>query len=260
MSRLQSLIPDRLSTIQGRRMMERLGFPLFSDLYVGPDFRTSACSWRQWRRAFRRFRQACPWSNMLDVAVVQVQIQGKPVEVMIGHGLKPRIAATGRTCVLAPMESGAAGGSMVAVVGEVARTDRASGWKPPPRGHSGSRVGPRSSPPARPALGPSLTGRFLRHLPRIPRTWLWSAARTPRRSCHRRAQHRPQPLSRPGWPAHRRGHSGSPARKANLGSGTLVTQSEHGRRRVGRATRWNNGSTRGPTLRWSSPARLANAP
>jgi predicted aspartyl protease len=113
---------DGLSTIQGRRIDGALGFPLFRDLYVGLDFPNQrVLLGRQWPASAPAIQAALSVVERADVPFVQVQIQGKPIKVMIdtgsNHGLQlPAGLASSLQWEVVPRV-----GSMVAVVGEVER-------------------------------------------------------------------------------------------------------------------------------------------
>jgi predicted aspartyl protease len=78
---------DELSVIHGRRVDGALGFPLFQDLFLGLDFpNRRVLLGSQWPTNTPAIRASLPVVEHADVPFVQVQIQGKPVDVLIDTG------------------------------------------------------------------------------------------------------------------------------------------------------------------------------
>jgi predicted aspartyl protease len=78
---------DELSVIHGRRVDGALGFPLFQDLFLGLDFpNRRVLLGSQWPANAPAIRASLPVVEHADVPFVQVQVQGKPVDVMIDTG------------------------------------------------------------------------------------------------------------------------------------------------------------------------------
>jgi predicted aspartyl protease len=113
---------DRLSAIQGRRIDGALGFPLFEDLFVGLDFPNQrVLLGREWPVSAPSIQVGLPVVEHADVPFVQVQIQGKPVEVMIDTGSNHGLQLPARIGSSLQWKVEPRAGSMVAVVGEVGR-------------------------------------------------------------------------------------------------------------------------------------------
>ena len=219
---------DRLSTIQGRRIDGALGFPLFSDLYVGLDFPNQrVLLGREWPASVPAIQAGLPVVEHADVPFIQVQMQGKPIEVMIdtvsNHGLQlPAQLVSSLQWKVEPRV-----GSMVAVVGEVGREQigRLAG---------SLLLGAiqEVEPTAVVSAGPASIG--LRSLERFcvifhpseNMVWLCRSDSAPIMPIAERS------IGLSLYPDQGGLRiagviPGSPAEEANLGSGTLVTQIEH---------------------------------
>ncbi len=219
---------DRLSTIQGRRIDGALGFPLFSDLYVGLDFPNQrVLLGRQWPAGVPAIQAGLPVVEHADVPFVQVQIQGKPVEVMIdtgsNHGLQlPAGLVSSLQWKVEPRV-----GSMVAVVGEVGREQigRLAG---------SLLLGAIQEVESTAVVSPGPASLGLRSLERFcvifhaseNMVWLCGTNSAPIMPIAERS------IGLSLYPDQGGLRiagviPGSPAEEANLGSGTLVTQIEH---------------------------------
>lgn len=113
---------ERLSAIEGRRIDGALGFPLFSDLFLGLDFPNQrVLLGRQWPVSAPAIRAGLPVVEHAGVPFVQVQIQGKPVEVMIDTGSNHALQLSTGLVSSLHWKVEPRVGSMVAVLGGVGR-------------------------------------------------------------------------------------------------------------------------------------------
>lgn len=113
---------DNLSAIEGRRVDGSLGFPLFAELYLGLDFPNQRMLLgRQWPSSVPAVQAALPVVEHASVPFVQVQIQGKPVELMIDTGANQALQLPAGQASSFQWKVEPRTGSMVVVFGEVGR-------------------------------------------------------------------------------------------------------------------------------------------
>jgi predicted aspartyl protease len=111
-----------LSAIEGRRIDGALGFPLFSDLFVGLDFPNQRMLLgRQWPAGAPAIQASLSVVEHADVPFVKIQVQGKPVEVMIDTGANQGLQLPARLVSSFQWKKEPRVGSMVAVFGEIGR-------------------------------------------------------------------------------------------------------------------------------------------
>jgi hypothetical protein len=219
---------EKLSAIEGRRIDGALGFPLFNDLFLGLDFpHQRLLLGSRWPVNAPAVRASLPVVEHADVPFVQVQIQGKPFELMIDTGSNKGLEVPDGLVSALQWKVEPRVGSMVAVFGEVGREriGRLAG---------NLRLGDlqQIEPTAVISTGPASLG--LRSLDRFcvifhhseNRVWLCGQDSTPilptaERSIGLSLYPDPGGLRIAGV------IPGSPAEQANLDSGELVTQVEH---------------------------------
>lgn len=113
---------EMFSAIEGRRVDGALGFPLFSDLFLGLDFSNQrVLLGSRWPANVPAVRASLPVVEHADVPFVQVKIQGKPVEVMIDTGSNHALQFPSGFVSSFQWKVEPRVGSMVAVFGEVGR-------------------------------------------------------------------------------------------------------------------------------------------
>jgi predicted aspartyl protease len=113
---------DGLSAIEGRRIDGALGFPLFSDLFVGLDFPNQRMLLgSQWPAGAPAIQASLPVVEHDAVPFVEIQVQGKPVEVMIDTGANQGLQLPARVVSSFQWKEEPRAGTMVAVFGEVGR-------------------------------------------------------------------------------------------------------------------------------------------
>ncbi len=113
---------ETLSQTGGGRVDGALGFPLFSDLFLGLDFpnhRVLLSS--RWPEAVPPVRAILPVVETADVPFVRAQIQGKPVNVMIDTGANQALQISTDLVASLQWKQAPRIGSLVAVLGEVGR-------------------------------------------------------------------------------------------------------------------------------------------
>jgi len=113
----------KLSAIEGGRVDGMLGFPLFADLFLGFDFPNHRLILdKEWPTAVApSICASLPVVEHADVPFVQVQIQGKPVELMIDTGSNQGLQLTNYLAASFQWKKAPRVGSLVAVLGEVGR-------------------------------------------------------------------------------------------------------------------------------------------
>jgi hypothetical protein len=113
---------DGLTAIEGRRIDGALGFPLFSDLFVGLDFPNQRMLLgRQWPAGAPAIQASLPVVEHGDVPFVEIQVQGKPVEAMIDTGANQGLQLPARLISSFQWKEEPRAGTLVAVFGEVGR-------------------------------------------------------------------------------------------------------------------------------------------
>jgi hypothetical protein len=113
---------QKLSTIEGTRVDGMLGFPLFADLYLGLDFPNHQLILaKQWPTTAPAICTSLPVVEHADVPFVQVQIQGRSVELMIDSGSNQALQLTNNLAPEFQWKVAPRIGSLVAVLGEVGR-------------------------------------------------------------------------------------------------------------------------------------------
>lgn len=113
---------DKFSAMHGRRIDGALGFPLFQDLYLGLDFPNHrVLLGKQWPADLPAIRATLPVVEHADVPFVQVQVQGRPVEVMIDTGANHALHLTSDLADSLEWKVEPRAGSLVAAVGETER-------------------------------------------------------------------------------------------------------------------------------------------
>jgi predicted aspartyl protease len=113
---------ESLSTIEGLRIDGTLGFPLFSHLFVGLDFpNRRILLGKSWPAGVPAIRAELPLVQRSGVPFVQVQIQGKTVEVMIDTGANHGLQIPGRLVSSFQWKVTPRIGTMVAAFDEVGR-------------------------------------------------------------------------------------------------------------------------------------------
>jgi predicted aspartyl protease len=180
---------DEFSAIHGRRVDGALGFPLFHDLYLGLDFPNHRILLgNQWPANVPAIRAGLPVIEQAGTPFVQVQVQGRPVDVMIDTGANHALHLTSELASAFQWKVEPRAGSLVAAVG--AGVDWPAGRKPVARGHrAGGADGGHLRRPAQPWA--PLAAEFLRHLPSIREHGLVLRAGHGAARAHRRAQHWP---------------------------------------------------------------------
>jgi hypothetical protein len=112
----------KLSVIEGGRVDGMLGYPLFADLFLGFDFPNHRIILdKEWPTAAPAIRTSLPVVEHADVPFVQVQIQGKPVELMIDTGSNQALQLSRNIAHAFQWKVDPRVGSLVAVLGEVGR-------------------------------------------------------------------------------------------------------------------------------------------
>ena len=115
---------QKLSMIEGKRVDGMLGFPLFADLFLGLDFPNQRLILaKQWPTAAPAIRASLPVIEHADVPFVQVQIQGRQVELMIDTGANQALQLSQNLALSLQWKVEPRVGSLVAVLGEVGRED-----------------------------------------------------------------------------------------------------------------------------------------
>ena len=113
---------DELSAIHGRRIDGALGFPLFQELFLGLDFpNRRLLIGREWPAGLPAVRASLPLRMHADVPFVQVQIQGRPVELLIDTGANQALHLSGALAASLQWKVEPRVGSLVAAFGEVGR-------------------------------------------------------------------------------------------------------------------------------------------
>jgi len=113
---------DKLSRIGGLRVDGALGFPLFSDLFLGLDFpnRRLLLS-SKWPGNLPPIRASLPVTEHADVPYVQSLVQGKPIDLMIDTGANQALQIPVDLVPSFQWKQAPRAGSLVAVIGEVGR-------------------------------------------------------------------------------------------------------------------------------------------
>jgi predicted aspartyl protease len=113
---------DGLSAINGRRVDGALGFPLFQELFLGLDFPNQRLLLgNDWPASVTKPQTGLTVIEHLDVPFVQVQIQGKPIEVMIDTGANQALQLPVGLANSLQWKVEPRVGSLVAAFGEVGR-------------------------------------------------------------------------------------------------------------------------------------------
>jgi predicted aspartyl protease len=219
---------EKLSAIDGRRVDGALGFPLFADLFLGLDYPNQRLLLSsQWPANVPAVRASLPVVEHADVPFVQVQLQGRPVELMIDTGANQALQLPNERAPSFQWKVAPRVGSMVAVFGEVGREaiGRLSG--------SLSIGGlEQIDPTAIVSAGPARLG--LRSLERFcvifhqteNRVWLCGPNPAPIEPAAERSIGL-SVYSEPGGFRIAGVIPGSPAEEAHLAAGALITQIEH---------------------------------
>ncbi len=113
---------DEFSAVHGRRVDGALGFPLFHDLYFGLDFPNHRILLgNQWPANVPAIRAGLPVIEHAGTPFVQVQVQGRPVDVMIDTGANHALHLTSELASAFQWKVEPRAGSLVAAVGETGR-------------------------------------------------------------------------------------------------------------------------------------------
>jgi predicted aspartyl protease len=113
---------DEFSAVHGRRVDGALGFPLFHDLYLGLDFPNHRILLgNQWPANVPAIRAGLPVIEQAGTPFVQVQVQGRPVDVMIDTGANHALHLTSELASAFQWKVEPRAGSLVAAVGETGR-------------------------------------------------------------------------------------------------------------------------------------------
>jgi predicted aspartyl protease len=113
---------DELSTIHGRRVDGALGFPLFHDLFLGLDFPNHrVLLGNQWPANVPAIRAGLSVVEHAATPFVQVQVQGRPVDVMIDTGANHGLHLTPDLASAFQWKVEPRVGPLVAAVGEMGR-------------------------------------------------------------------------------------------------------------------------------------------
>jgi predicted aspartyl protease len=113
---------DFFSKISGRRVDGTLGYPLFADLYVALDYPGRRLLLSQaWPIGIPPVRAELPVSEMAEVPFVPVRVQGRTVQVMIDTGANQDLELPDGWAPAMRWTDAPRPGFLVAVVGEVAR-------------------------------------------------------------------------------------------------------------------------------------------
>ena len=113
---------EKISRTGSGRVDGALGFPLFSDLFLGldfPNYRVLLSS--RWPENIPTVRASLSVSETADVPFVQAQIQGRPVSVMIDTGANQALQISAGLASSFQWKETPRMGSLVAVLGEVGR-------------------------------------------------------------------------------------------------------------------------------------------
>ena len=219
---------EKLSLIGGGRVDGALGFPLFSDLFLGLDFpnhRVLLSS--KWPQNVPTVRATLPVIERADVPVVQVRIQGKPVDVMIDTGANQALQLPVELASSFQWKETPRMGPLVAVLGEVGREGigRLAGDLELGSLQQVEPIAVIST--GSPSIGLRSLERFCVVFQRATnRVWLCSADSAPIQPTPERSSGLSLYADPGGWriagviP-------GSPAAEAHLTSGSLVTQIEN---------------------------------
>ena len=114
----------KLSSIDGRRVDGALGFPLFAHLFLGLDYPNQrVLLGPSWPTGVPAAFTSLPVVERADVPFVQVQIQGKPLEVMIDTGANQALQLPVKLAPAFQWKVEPRAGSLVAVFGEVGREE-----------------------------------------------------------------------------------------------------------------------------------------
>ena len=113
---------ETLSVIHGRRVDGALGFALFEDLFLSLDIpRHRLLLGSRWPAAIPKPRTALPLVEHANVPFVQVQIQGRPVELMVDTGSNQALQISGALASSLRWTVAPRAGPLVAVLGESGR-------------------------------------------------------------------------------------------------------------------------------------------
>jgi predicted aspartyl protease len=227
---IQAAVSDtfnELSVIEGRRIDGALGFPLFHDLFLGLDFPNQRLLLgSHWPANVPEIRASLSVIEHADVPFVQVQIQGKPFEVMIDTGANQALQLPTDYVTALQWKVKPRAGSLVAVFGEEGRESIGR--------LAGSlmlgdirQVEPTAViSTGQPSLGLRSLDRFCVIFHQAEnRVWLCGADSTPILPAAERSDGLSVNSDPGGWriagviP-------GSPAEKAHLAAGSLITQIE----------------------------------
>ncbi len=113
---------DGISALDGQRVDAILGYPLFRDVFLALNFSNHRLLLGSaWPANLPAIRATLPVVEHADVPYVQVQLQGKPLEVMIDTGANQALQLTAGLAASFDWKTAPRAGPLVAVVGEIAR-------------------------------------------------------------------------------------------------------------------------------------------
>lgn len=115
---------QEFSRIQGHHVDGAIGFSLFTEVYLGVDFQKQRLLIdNNWPADLPPVRADLPMTEHMDVPFVEVQIQGKPVDMMIDTGANSGLHVSPELAAQLQWKQEPRAGSMAAVVDEIRREE-----------------------------------------------------------------------------------------------------------------------------------------